>query len=165
MGAPRVERARRALAWRERIPGAPMLLIDKGGPRSRLLPHELQGLTRRPVLLLVPPGEGILCDVPAPLAGPYRWSATVGTFKKRLQGALEVEYADEQGPYHVEVLDMGSMDDNANIGLRCVVRSAGRMRIQLTNRASGDVVLQALGCLGSTTFAASGHAVPLTFAV
>jgi glycosyltransferase involved in cell wall biosynthesis len=161
----RLRWARLKTSVQERWPGASMLLIAPGGPRSRLLPREFEGLERRHVLFDLQPGERLVADIPAPLPGPFRWSGMVATFRAALTGTLEVHYEDEEGTFHAESLDMATLPDGATVPFRCPVRRAGRLRLHLTSRASGRLALHALGRLGSTTFPDTGYRCPLVFAV
>lgn len=161
----RLRWARLRTSLQERWPGAPMLLIGPRGPRSRLLPREFDGLVRRHVLFDLQPGERVVTDIPAPLAGPFRWSGMVATFAAALTGTLEIRYEDDEGAFHAESLDMVTLPDGATVPFRCPVRRAGRLRVHLTSRASGRLALHALGDLGNTTFPDTGYSCPMVFAV
>lgn len=161
----RLRWARLRTSLQERWPGAPMLLIGPRGPRSRLLPREFDGLVRRHVLFDLQPGERVVTDIPAPLAGPFRWSGMVATFAAALTGTLEIRYEDDEGAFHAESLDMVTLPDGATVPFRCPVRRAGRLRVRLTSRASGRLALHALGDLGNTTFPDTGYSCPMVFAV
>jgi hypothetical protein len=168
----RLSREQGRLRWtrlktmlQERVPSAPMLLIAPQGPRSRVLPREFRGLNRRHVLFDLQPGERMVTDIPAPLAGPFRWSGMIATFRAELTGTLEVRYEDNEGVFHAESLDLASLPDGATVPFRCPVRRAGRVRVNLTSRASGRLALFALGGLGRTTFPDTGYSCPMVFMV
>lgn len=161
----RLRWSRLVTSLQERVPGARMLLVTSRGPRSRLLPREFDGLERRHVLFELQPGERVVTDIPAPLAGPFRWSGMVAAFRAQLTGTLEVRYEDDDGVFHAETLDMSALHDGATVPFRCPVRRAGRVRLHLTSRASGRLAMHALGGLGSTTFPETGYRCPMVFAV
>lgn len=170
--AQRLAASQGRLSWRrlnvwlqERMPSASILLIAPQGPRSYVLPHEFRGLRLRHVLLELQPGQSMFTDIPAPLAGPFRWSGMIATFRAQLKGTLDVRYEDNEGVFHSESLDLALLPDGATVPFRCAVRSAGRVRVHVTNRASGRLGLYALGDLGTTTFTDTGYCCPMVFAV
>ena len=161
----RLRWSRLIASLQEFIPGASMLLLTKQGPRSRLLPNEFRRLSRRHVLFELQPGECLVSDIPAPLVGSFCWSGMIATFRTQLTGTLEIRYEDNEGVFHAESLDLTMLTDGASVHFRCLVRCAGRVRVHLTSRASGQLALYALGGLGTTTFPDTGYCCPMVFAV
>lgn len=161
----RLRWSRLLTSLQERVPGSPMLFISSKGPHGGVLPREFRGLNRRPVLFVVEPGESIVTDVPAPLAGRFRWSGILATFQQRLTGVLDVRYEDEHGVFDAEMIDLAPLRDGATVPFRCSLRQAGRVCIHLTNRANRRLALYALGSLGGTFFPGTGYRCAMVFAV
>lgn len=160
----RLRWTRLIVSLQERMQTDRMLLIAPQGPRSRVLPHEFRGLSRRHVLFELQPGESMVSDIPAPLAGPFHWSGMIATFRTQLSGTLEVRYEDDKGLFHSELLDLTMLPDGASVPFKCPVRRAGRVRVHLTNCGNGKLAFYALGGLGSTTFSDTGYSFPMVFA-
>jgi hypothetical protein len=155
---------KQVIAWNRGPARAPQT-FTAGGTLSKPLPGEAAGHYYRDVLLLVNPEETIECEVPAPVAGRYRWTAVIATYREVLHGVLVVEVVDASGTLQRTELDLVTLPDNVGFKIDCDVRAAGSVRILVTNEGTGRLALYGLSQLGRTVFPATGLVAPFGFAV
>jgi glycosyltransferase involved in cell wall biosynthesis len=163
-GYPQARRRCKQMALLGRRPPAAQTFTAEGA-QTVMLPGEAEGVFQRHALLRLDPGEAIAGETSVPLAGPYRLSCIVATYRARLQGSLVVRVEDDAGLLSSAVHDLADLPDGSTLTIPCELRKAGGLWVTVTSHASGRLALYGLSSRGRTTFTSSGFSAPVGFAV
>jgi hypothetical protein len=163
----RARRARTAFKrwWAALLDGLPphSVTYSDDGASPASWPGKAMGFFRRQALIRLQSGLPVACDLQAPLAGPYRFSMLLATYRTAPEGTLQVDVEDGTGRLASDTHDLAKLHDGAIIGIRCDVRQAGPLRIVVTYRGAGPVALYAFSDRARTVFTTSGLTVPFGF--
>jgi glycosyltransferase involved in cell wall biosynthesis len=155
--------ARRPLLAQEGDHPAAMQTFATRGAALPSTEHEQRGLLLRETIFELQPGQEITGDVPAPVAGPYRWSGMLATYRQALTGSLEITVVDARGPLANVHWPLQGHGDAGVFHVDASLRERGRVTIHAVNRASGPVALHAMSRAGQSRFAETGAVYPVTF--